>query len=92
MWKEWKNGRQRKAVGRFLHLNQLKLHLSCPQHLGFTPVAGKDDNLAAVSGGEPFQRGFQALIVVLRKAVVEDQRETAGAGTGEELRSGETQG
>ena len=75
-----------------LHLNQLKLHLSGPQHLRFPAMAGKDNDLVAVSGGEPFQRRLQALIVVLCKAVVEDQRETAGAGTGEKLRGGETQG
>ncbi len=53
-------------------------------------MACENNDLSAVSGGEPFQSGFQALVVVLRKAVVEDQRKTARAG--EEFRSGKTQG
>lgn len=43
-------------------------------------LAGKDDDLTAVGGGEPFESCFQAIIIVLGKAVVEDQRKTSGFG------------
>ena len=67
---------------RILHLDQLKRHLSCAQHLRFAAMAGEDDDLTAVGGGKPFESCFQAIIIVLGKAVVEDQRKTSGFGAG----------
>ena len=91
-----REGAEQLRIGqdRILHLDQLKRHLSCAQHLRFAAVAGKDDDLTSVCGGEPFESRLQPLIIVLGKAVVEDQRETAGfrSGTGEKLRGGKTQG
>ena len=44
-------------------------------------MACENNDLAAIGGGEPFECRLQALIIILCKAVVEDQRETAGAGS-----------
>ena len=54
-------------------------------------MACENNDLAAIGGGEPFQCRLQALIIILCKAVIEDQRE-AGAGSLEKLCGGETQG
>ena len=43
-------------------------------------MACENNDLAAIGGGEPFQCRLQALIIILCKAVIEDQRE-AGAGS-----------
>ena len=43
---------------RILHLDQLKRHLSCAQHLRFAAMAGEDDDLTAVGGGKPFESCF----------------------------------
>ena len=53
-------------------------------------MACENNDLAAIGGGEPFQCRLQALIIILCKAVVEDQRE-AGAGSLEKLCGGELQ-
>ena len=91
-----REGAEQLRIGqdRILHLDQLKRHLSCAQHLRFAAVAGKDDDLTAVGGGEPFESCFQAIIIVLGKAVVEDQRKTSGFGAGprEKLCGGKAQG
>ena len=57
-------------------------------------MAGEDDDLTAVGGGEPFESCFQAIIIVLGKTVVEDQRKTSGFGAGprEKLCGGKAQG
>ena len=38
-------------------------------------MACENNDLASIGGGEPFQCRLQALIIILCKAVVEDQRE-----------------
>ena len=78
----------------FLHRHQMIRNLVRGHHLSLSLVAGKDDDLTSVCGGEPFESRLQPLIIVLGKAVVEDQRETAGfrSGTGEKLCGGKAQG
>ena len=65
---------------RILHLDQLKRHLSCAQHLRFAAMAGEDDDLARIRLLQPLERGVQPVFIVEHEAVVEDQRKTSGFG------------
>lgn len=73
-----------------LHADQMVRNLVRCQHLCFSLVAGKHNDLAFISIAQPLQSGFQPTVIVQHEAVIENQRHLILAGL-DQLGGGETE-